>query len=732
MARREPQDRPSAQVPVAIYTRVSTDNQVGGRFDSCESQAAVCRDYISKHSEEGWYEAAALTDAAYSGGTMDRPGIQTLKRMIQGGEVKVVLIFKLERVSRNMDEWGPFRAFLQKHECRLESATENISEIEPEGRLKNNIMMSVAEFERLNTAKKTRLKMREQAKRGYWNGGPVPYGYAYDKNTQSLYPHPVEAPVLRRIFEETAKLRSLTEIANDLNSEGHRTKERIMQRRDGTKETVGGRHFRSDGLRLIIRNPIYRGFVKFEGHEFTGKHEPLVLIKVWEQANAATEESLGQAKVIDAQASLQARDAHNHLFKGIAWCADCGRALVPSDSGKKSPSGMKYRYYACSLVLKESKTANCSVGRLSADAFEKAVVSLLGELSKHPGLIQEMISVSRSTRRQDTKELRAESDKQKLALSKVEEQLNNCADAVAKGGVDILGDALVKRAAKLREQRQQLIVRQERIRQELTASNAMVIEEKQIQQSLSRFGDVLPQLDPVEQKELVRLLIDRIDVRRAVEKGRRKLAGANLTSGSDRLMEIRLKLHSDELALGLEQRMDHKGNKVHTPHIRGLSLAAQVDFKNANLGEVVLVTPFRRTVRLDSRVRTVPQVKPKQVFKHAIIRAQKWQTLLNTGAVPHRFALAKRVGCTPGAVTKILKMINLIPEIQEYLVRIRSEHEGWHFSAKRMMQLASMTPKLQRVAFGKLQKDYETNIHISSTPVTAVSKVNIGRGPSIG
>ena len=307
---------------------------------------------------------------------------------------------------------------------------------------------------------------------------------------------------------------------------------------------------------------------------------------------------------------------------------------------------------------------------------------------------------------------------------------------MAKGGVDILGDALVKRAAKLREQRQQLLVRQERIQQELTASHAKVIEENQIRNSLSRFGDVLPQLDPAEQKELVRLLIERIDVRRAVKQGRRKSVGSDFTTESDRLMEISLKLHSDELAQGLEQRMDHKDDKIHTPHIRGLSLAAKVDFKNANLGEVVLVAPFRRTVRLDSRVRTVPQVKTKQVFKHAMIRAQKWQTLLNTGAVPHRFALAKRVGCTPGAVTKILKMINLIPEIQQYLASIRSEHEGWHFSAKRMTALASMTPKLQRVAFEKLQKEYEANVQISSTPVTQLSKVGtktkLGRSPSMG
>lgn len=54
-----------AGVPVAIYTRVSTDNQTGGRFDSCESQAAICREMIRKREPEGWHEIACFSDAAY-------------------------------------------------------------------------------------------------------------------------------------------------------------------------------------------------------------------------------------------------------------------------------------------------------------------------------------------------------------------------------------------------------------------------------------------------------------------------------------------------------------------------------------------------------------------------------------------------------------------------------------------------------------------------------------------
>lgn len=63
-------------LPVAIYTRVSTLHQVGRRFDSCESQAAICRDYVQKRASDGWFEAAIFSDPAYSDGSMKRPGME--------------------------------------------------------------------------------------------------------------------------------------------------------------------------------------------------------------------------------------------------------------------------------------------------------------------------------------------------------------------------------------------------------------------------------------------------------------------------------------------------------------------------------------------------------------------------------------------------------------------------------------------------------------------------------
>ena len=226
-------------VPVAITTRVSTLHQVGGRFESCESQAAICRDTIRKRAHEGWTEFSCHTDAAYSGGSMNRPGLQALMRQIEAGEVKVVLIFKFERMLRNTDEWAPFRSFLARHGCRLVSTTEDLSEETPSGRLKNNMLVSVAEYERLNTAEKVRAKLAELAKRGIWNCGLVPFGYDYDAAAKLLSPNPQEAAIVKRIYAEAARLRSLTDIANRLTEEGVRTRERIFKRRGGPIDSAG-------------------------------------------------------------------------------------------------------------------------------------------------------------------------------------------------------------------------------------------------------------------------------------------------------------------------------------------------------------------------------------------------------------------------------------------------------------------------------------------------------------
>ncbi len=488
----------SHTVPVAIYTRVSTANQVGGRFDSCDSQAAVCRDHIVKQSAEGWFEVACYSDPAYSGGTMNRPGIRALMRHIEAGEIKIVLIFKLERVLRSTDEWTPFRAFLKAHGCQLVSPTEDLSEATPSGRLKNNIVMSVNEYERDNTAEKIRIKLNEQAKRGFWTGGQVPFGYLYDEAKQGLSPHLTEAGTLRRVFEMAAQLTSLTEIANTLNAEGIRTRARIFNRRDGRKQNIGEKRFRSDIIRRLITRPLYAGRVRMNGKEFPGQHAALVSDDLWDRANAAIRPAL-----LPAARRFRNRDKHFHILKGVAHCGICGRAMIPNASGKLDPDGKPYRYYTCGYAHKERSDAKCPARHVSANALETAVIDFLGACSQHADVLGATVANARERRQVDRAPLRARLSEAERALDTVIGQLRNCAKLLVLGSVTSLDEVLREQAETLQAEKQRLLVEREQVRLELSECERGEIDSDRIREALSKLGELLPSLTQHEQRDLI-------------------------------------------------------------------------------------------------------------------------------------------------------------------------------------------------------------------------------------
>lgn len=692
--RTEPQQNAGGSVPVVIYTRVSSTKQLGRRFESCESQAAICRDYIKNRSKEGWYEAGHFTDPAYSGATMRRPGMDALKRYVETGQVRAVVIFKLERVLRSTDEWAPFRAFLNEHDCQLASAMEDISETTALGRLKNNLLVSVSEYDRLNIAEKVRAKMHEQAKRGYWNGGSVPYGYTYDKNTQTLQADPVEAPVVRRIYEQAAKLISLHEIANALNAEGFRTKSRTAKRRDGTLEHIGNRLFRSDGLRLLIQNPLYRGVVRYAGSEYQAQHEGLIPPDLWKQAAAATREPKERAPEL-----VIGRDRHHHILKGLVHCGHCKRTLVPHASGLSNNAGKRYRYYNCGFVLRERQPQACPVGRLPADALESAILGFLGQVSQQPQLVAGVLEATRTRNKGDRGTLKADIAKLDKALASLDRELSRCVDAIVKGGVPALEDSLKGRAEKLRAEQNGLALERERKRQELAACEATLFDEQRVRHALERVSALLPQLEPGEQKELVGLFVQRIDVNSVVGSGENNGAG-----DTQRVLSFKVRLHLPGLVEGIENREGARdgGQRI---TMRGVNFEAQMDFGHATHGVVTILTPFDHLVRVGTRSRK-PIRSAEPPMQHSVVRAEHWKAMLESGEVVNRVALAKRFGLTPGAVTRILKLADLLPEIRAYLAALRSKQAIRHFGIKDVGPLAALPPDLQRAQFQKLQQGY--------------------------
>lgn len=671
-------------IPVAIYTRVSTADQVGGRFDSCASQEQLGREYIQKNAPKGYYLSGVFTDPAYSGGSLNRPGIRALMQHIEAGQAEVVLIFKFERVLRSTEDWAPFRAFLRKHKCRLESPIEDLADVTPMQRFHNNMRANLAEYERDNTSEKVRIKMLEQAKRGLWNTGQIPYGYDYNREAQTLHPHPVEAAVVRRIFESVAQLVGISEIANTLNAEGHRTKARVFQRRDGTKENVGGNPFRIDHIQKIVRNPIYTGRVRLHGEEFQGKHEPIVSRELWERANAAIAKPLETNRRTE-----QASDKHFHLLKGLVHCGCCGRMMIPDHGGKRNAQGQPYRYYTCGVHRRYSDRVSCPVRHVPAGLLERAVIRLMGSVGRREEIVQATIKGAKNCTQATRAELRTKITDLDREVNQVSRRLANCIEAIAAGGAEAITDELRTKAAALKAEKDQFVIARERLRQELAMHDLGALDGTRIAEALTRFEELLPQLSPDEQKHLAALCVERVEVR----------AKPTPTNGADRELDIRLRLHAAQLVQGMEERVVVRVREGRLAPITRRVMQLESRLRIAGSGQKAeIMSPVQEVLGKLSRPASPKESDPR----HPLHLALLWKKKLAANPALNHAALARTEKLSEATISRTLKMLKLLPELQEILIGLTQRADLRRYSLNRMVAVADLPPAAQRQAFARL------------------------------
>lgn len=599
---------------------------------------------------------------------MNRPGLQALMRQIEARAIKVVVIYKLERMLRCTGEWATFRAFLEKHGCRLVSPSENLSDATPSGRLKTNLLMSVAEYERLNTSDKVRAKMLEQAKRGFWNAGQVPYGYNYDACAQMLLPNAVETSVVQRIFEMASQLFPLTEIAAVLNDEDIKTRTRIFRRRDGSLETVGGKRFRTDSLQKLINNPIYVGRVRFRGEEFAGRHQAIIAPVLWDQAKAA----LARSAELPA-CRLQPRDKGSNLLKGLLFCGCCGQAMTPKAGGKLDAQGRPYRYYTCDRLRKEKEAAICPIRHVSALKVETTVIEFIGSIARTPKMLDVILKADRAVDRPDQTALKNRLATLDTKLTALNRRITNCVEAVMENGVGSLTEAFRVKASAMEEEKQRLLVEREQVRQELMAGRYEKLDADRIIDALSRFQEVFAHLNPAEKRQLVFLCIARIDLRLDDSK----------EQTTERRLELRLHLQARELVESMEEHVV------------------------VQLGKPASRRAFASPVALDIELCLKPRPAPRQPSEaaclHPLHRAIAWQRELSENPKLIKAELAQREGVSAATLTHHFKLLQLTPEIQDFLLGLRSAADIRRFSLNRMKALAEFEPTKQLLHFSAMK-----------------------------
>lgn len=346
----------------AIYTRKSCEDGLELEYNSLDAQYDSAEAYIRSQASNGWRVISKrYDDGGFSGGNVNRPALKALMRDIENGEVDVVVVYKIDRLSRSLGDFTDLSKLFERHNVSFVSVTQQIDTSNAAGRMMLNILMSFAQFEREMTSDRIRDKIYATRKKGLWSGGMIPFGYkTVDKR---LVPDPVTAPIVRHVFARYAESASAKLVASDL-------QKKFGPRTFGSKKG-GDTTWRMMHVYRILRNPVYKGELlhRATGEVFHGLHEPLVDAALWEDCR----------RILDESAGLQP-SAHREtvaILKGLVRCGHCGGAMAPVFTVKRK--GLRYSYYRCVSSTKVADS-ECPLRGVSGELLERQVVAQLGTI----------------------------------------------------------------------------------------------------------------------------------------------------------------------------------------------------------------------------------------------------------------------------------------------------------------------------------------------------------------
>ena len=364
----------------AIYTRKSTEEGLEQDFNSLDAQREACEAFVASQAGLGWKALKErYDDGGISGGTMERPALMRLLEHVAAGSVDVVLVYKIDRLTRSLTDFSRIVEVFEKREVSFVSVTQQFNTTTSMGRLTLNVLLSFAQFEREVTAERIRDKIAASKRKGMWMGGPVPLGYVLRE--RKLLVDEEEAQTIRWLFEHYLELGSVPRLKRLADNTGVTSKIRI--RSDGSK--AGGRPLSRGNLYLILRNPLYAGLVGHKGELHAGQHEGIIDRAIWDAVQAALD-SNGRYK------GRGNREGSTALLFGLLFDPQ-GDRLTPTHAVKR---GVKYRYYVSNRLLKGEGNDGEGI-RLSANKVEGAVVEGLQRWLLDPMRVLEEIASPQAT-----------------------------------------------------------------------------------------------------------------------------------------------------------------------------------------------------------------------------------------------------------------------------------------------------------------------------------------------
>jgi len=340
----------------AIYTRKSTEEGLDQNFNSLDAQREACEAYIASQRHEGWKALSKrYDDGGYSGGNLQRPALQKLLEDINAGHVDLVVVYKIDRLTRSLTDFAKMVDVFDKHSTSFVSVTQRFNTTTSMGRLTLNVLLSFAQFEREVTGERIRDKVAASKAKGMWMGGPIPLGY--DLKDRALVVNTNEAETVRKIFKRYLVLGCVQKLMLDLEASGTKSKVRVS--RAGNRS--GGQRFTRGALYHLLRNRLYCGEVHHAGKHYPGQHKSIIPQALWKSVQDQLDANHQAHKT-------KTRAKASSLLAGLV-STDTGHPLTATHTKRH---GRRYRYYML-RPTPEGEKSKASLASIPAHDLERLV-----------------------------------------------------------------------------------------------------------------------------------------------------------------------------------------------------------------------------------------------------------------------------------------------------------------------------------------------------------------------
>lgn len=350
----------------AIYVRVSTLEQADEGYSITEQI-----DKLKKYCDlKDWIVENVYQDPGFSGSNLKRPGMDKLIHSVENNNVDVVLVYKLDRLSRSQkDTLYLIEDVFQKNNTAFVSLNENFDTSSPFGRAMIGILAVFAQLEREQIKERMTMGKIGRAKSGKamsWRWAP--FGYKYQDDNYIV--QPLEATIVKQIFDSYLAGYSITKLKDLLNDEGHIAKDIPWSYRT---------------IRQTLDNPTYAGYTKYKDQIFEGNHEAIVSKEAFEKVQE--ELAIRQKKAYERSNNPRPFQA-KYMISGLVRCGYCGCSLG-IHLGTVRKDGSRSQVYKCATTRKgknmtQKKAESCIPIRYQKNDLENAVLQAIDEIKFNP------------------------------------------------------------------------------------------------------------------------------------------------------------------------------------------------------------------------------------------------------------------------------------------------------------------------------------------------------------